>query len=258
MATANIEVSETPLVLYALRRADDALILGHRLSEWCGHAPAMEEDMALANMGLDLLGQARELYSYAAKVEGRGNDEDKFAYLRDVRQYRNLLLVEQPNGDFAQTLARQFLYSTYQLLLMEALSGSADAGIADIAARCVPDLAHHVRFTTEWMVRLGDGACLNHKRIIKSLDYMWHFVEELFIMDEIDNALLRKGVAADKAALRPEYDASISAVLREAGLRLPEGKRAVINGRKGHDGHHVAHMLHDMNIPPHDSREQPW
>ena len=111
MAVASITVSETPLVLYTLRRADDALILGHRLSEWCGHAPMLEEDMALANMGLDLLGQARELYSYAAKVEGKGNDEDKFAYLRDVRQYRNLLLLEQPNGDFARTMVRQFFYA---------------------------------------------------------------------------------------------------------------------------------------------------
>ena len=113
MAVASIRVSETPLVLYTLRRADDALILGHRLSEWCGHAPMLEEDMALANMGLDLLGQARELYSYAAKVEGKGNDEDKFAYLRDVRQYRNLLLLEQPNGDFAHTMVRQFFYAAF-------------------------------------------------------------------------------------------------------------------------------------------------
>ena len=130
MAVASIQVSETPLVLYALRRADDALILGHRLSEWCGHAPMLEEDMALANMGLDLLGQARELYTYAAKVEGKGNDEDKFAYLRDVRQYRNLLLLEQPNGDFARTMVRQFFYSAFADLYWRAMMKSArcDAG----------------------------------------------------------------------------------------------------------------------------------
>src|SRR5436190_425302 len=130
MATASIKVSETPLVLYALRRADDALILGHRLSEWCGHAPMMEEDMALANMGLDLLGQARELYSYAAKVEGRDNDEDKFAYLRDVRQYRNLLLLEQPNGDFARTMVRQFFYATFADLYWRAMMRSSEATLA--------------------------------------------------------------------------------------------------------------------------------
>ena len=130
MVTANIEVSETPLVLYALRRADDALILGHRLSEWCGHAPMLEEDMALSNIALDLIGQARELYSYAAKVEDRHNDEDKLAYLRDVRQYRNLLLVEQPNGDFAHTLVRQFFYSAFADLYWRAMMSSRDATLA--------------------------------------------------------------------------------------------------------------------------------
>src|ERR1700709_1640051 len=156
MAAASIEISETPLVLYALRRADDALILGHRLSEWCGHAPMLEEDMALANMGLDLLGQARELYSYAAKAEGRGNDEDKFAYLRDVRQYRNLLL-EQPNGDFARTMARQFFYTAFADLYWRAMMSSRDATLAAIAAKSEKESAYHVRHSSEWMLRLGDG-----------------------------------------------------------------------------------------------------
>src|SRR5271168_1109441 len=135
MATPSIKVAETPLVLYALRRADDALILGHRLSEWCGHAPALEEDMALANMGLDLLGQALELYSYAAEVAGNGNDEDKFAYLRDVRQYRNLLLLEQPNGDFARTMVRQFFYSAFADLYWRAMTKSRDETLSAIAAK---------------------------------------------------------------------------------------------------------------------------
>src|SRR5215471_11315821 len=132
---ASITVSETPLVLYVLRRADDALILGHRLSEWCGHAPALEEDMALSNTALDLIGQARELYSYAAEVEGKGNDEDKFAYLRDVRQYRNLLLVEQPNGDFAKTIVRQFFYSAFADPYWRAMTASKNATLAAIAAK---------------------------------------------------------------------------------------------------------------------------
>src|SRR3954451_6792069 len=135
MAVASIEVSETPLVLYTLRRADDALILGHRLSEWCGHAPMLEEDMALSNMALDLIGQARELYGYAARVEGRDNDEDKLAYLRDIRQYRNLLLVEQPNGDFANTMVRQLFYSVFADLYWSAMVASADATLAAIAAK---------------------------------------------------------------------------------------------------------------------------
>src|SRR5579871_6965577 len=135
MATPSIKVQEAPLVLYVLRRADDALILGHRLSEWCGHAPMLEEDMALANMGLDLLGQARALYSYAAEVEGAGHDEDKFAYLRDVRQYRNLLLVEQPNRDFAHTMVRQFFYAAFADLYWRAMMRSSDATLAAIAAK---------------------------------------------------------------------------------------------------------------------------
>src|SRR6201989_2258707 len=157
MTVANIEVTETPLVLYTLRRADDALILGHRLSEWCGHAPMLEEDMALANMGLDLLGQARELYTYAAKVEGRDNDEDKFAYLRDVRQYRNLLLVERPNGDFAVTITRRLFYAVFADLYWRAMMQSTDATLAAIAAKSEKESAYHVRHSSEWMVRLGDG-----------------------------------------------------------------------------------------------------
>src|SRR6202142_4621121 len=145
MAIASISVTDTPLVLYALRRADDAPILGHRLSEWCGHAPAMEEDMALANMGLDLLGQARELYSYAADVEGQGNDEDKFAYLRDVRQYRNLLLLEQPNGDFARTMVRQFFYATFADRYWRAMMKSRDRTLAGIAGKAQKKSAYHVR-----------------------------------------------------------------------------------------------------------------
>ena len=164
MTVANITVSETPLVLYTLRRADDALILGHRLSEWCGHAPMLEEDMALANMGLDLLGQARELYSYAAKVEGRDNDEDKFAYLRDVRQYRNLLLLEQPNGDFARTMVRQFFYATFADLYWRAMMRSTDATLAAIAAKSEKESAYHVRHSSEWIVRLGDGTEESHTR----------------------------------------------------------------------------------------------
>src|SRR6202789_3186098 len=156
MVVASNQVTETALVLYTLRRADDALILGHRLSEWCGHAPMLGEDMALANMGLDLLGQARELYGYAAKVEGKGNDEDKFAYLRDVRQYRNLLLVEQPNGDFARTMARQFFYAVFADLYWRAMMRSHDPTLAAIAAKSEKESAYHIRHSSEWIIRLRD------------------------------------------------------------------------------------------------------
>src|SRR6202142_106191 len=202
MAVASISVSDTPLVLYALRRADDAPILGHRLSEWCGHAPMLEEDMALANMGLDLLGQARELYSYAADVEGNGNDEDKFAYLRDVRQYRNLLLLEQPNGDFARTMVRQFFYSVLADLYWRAMMTSGDATLAAIAAKSEKESAYHVRHSSEWMVRLGDGTAESHARAQTAIDDLWAFTGEMFDVDDCDRGLIEDGIAVDPTTLR--------------------------------------------------------
>ena len=214
MTVANISVSETPLVLYTLRRADDALILGHRLSEWCGHAPMLEEDMALANMGLDLLGQARELYSYAAKVEGRGNDEDKFAYLRDVRQYRNLLLLEQPNGDFARTMVRQFFYATFADLYWRAMMRSGDPTLAAIAAKSEKESAYHVRHSSEWIVRLGDGTEESHRRAQAAIDELWAFTGEMFAVDDSERGLIDAGIAIDPAALR--------VAMAEDGLRRRE------------------------------------
>src|SRR5882672_6668678 len=216
MATASIQVSETPLVLYTLRRADDALILGHRLSEWCGHAPMLEEDMALANMGLDLLGHARELYSYAATVEGNGNDEDKFAYLRDVRQYRNLLLLEQPNGDFSRTMTRQFFYAVFADLYWCAMMNSRDATLAAIAAKSEKESAYHVRHSSEWMVRLGDGTDESHLRAQAAIDDLWAYTGEMFEVDDGERGLINAGVAIDPATLRSQWLETISRVLREA------------------------------------------
>src|SRR5882762_1356028 len=185
MAVASITVSESPLVLYTLRRADDALILGHRLSEWCGHAPMLEEDIALAK-----LGQARELYSYAAKVEGRDNNEDTLAYLRDVRQYRNLLLAEQPNGDFARTLVRQFFYSAFADLYWRAMMTSVDPTLAAIAAKSEKESAYHLRHSSEWIVRLGDGTAESHLRAQTAIDDLWAFTGEMFHIDESERALI--------------------------------------------------------------------
>src|ERR1700738_4249670 len=205
MAVASIEISETTLVLYTLRRADDALILGQRLSEWCGHAPMLEEDMALANMGLDLLGQARELYSYAAKVEGKGNDEDKFAYLRDVRQYRNLLLLEQPNGDFARTMVRQFFYAGFADLYWQAMMKSDDTTLAAIAAKSEKESAYHLRRSSEWIVRLGDGTEESHARAQGGIDNLWAFTGEMFQADDSERALIDAGIAVDPATLYPQW-----------------------------------------------------
>jgi ring-1,2-phenylacetyl-CoA epoxidase subunit PaaC len=246
MAVASIQVSETPLVLYALRRADDALILGHRLSEWCGNAPMMEEDMALANMGLDLLGQARELYSYAAKAEGKGNDEDRFAYLRDVRQYRNLLLLEQPNGDFARTMARQFFYAVFADLYWRAMMNSRDATLAAIAAKSEKESAYHVRHSSEWMIRLGDGTGESHRRAQTAVDDLWAYTGEMFEADDSERGLIDAGIAIDPAALRPRWLETVSNVLREATLALPDGGWMQQGGRSGRHSEHLGHLLSEL------------
>ena len=246
MAVASITVSETPLVLYTLRRADDALILGHRLSEWCGHAPMLEEDMALANMGLDLLGQARELYSYAARVEGNGNDEDKFAYLRDVRQYRNLLLVEQPNGDFARTMVRQFFYAVFADLYWRAMVKSQDATLAAIAAKSEKESAYHVRHSSEWMVRLGDGTEESHARAQTAIDDLWGFTGEMFETDEAERALTDADIAADPVTLRPSWLKTISEIVSQATLTLPTSGWMQQGGRSGRHSEHLGHLLSEL------------
>jgi ring-1,2-phenylacetyl-CoA epoxidase subunit PaaC len=246
MTVANIEVTETPLVLYTLRRADDALILGHRLSEWCGHAPMLEEDMALANMGLDLLGQARELYVYAAEVEGRGNDEDKFAYLRDVRQYRNLLLVEQPNGDFAQTMVRQFFYAAFADLYWRAMMKSADSTLAAIAAKSEKESAYHLRHSSEWIVRLGDGTEESHARAQAAIDHLWAYTGEMFEIDNSERGLIDAGIAVDAAALRLQWLKTITEIVGEATLVLPKSDWMQQGGRSGRHSEHLGHLLSEL------------
>jgi ring-1,2-phenylacetyl-CoA epoxidase subunit PaaC len=246
MAIASIEISETPLVLYTLRRADDALILGHRLSEWCGHAPILEEDMALTNMALDLIGQARELYSYAGRVEGKGHDEDRLAYLRDVRQYRNLLLVEQPNGDFARTMVRQFFYSAFADLYWRAMMKSGDATLAAIAAKSEKETAYHLRHSSEWMVRLGDGTAESHARAQTAIDDLWAFTGEIFEVDPGERALIEAGTAVDPATLRPQWLKTISDIVAEATLTLPKSDWMQQGGRSGRHSEHLGHLLSEL------------
>jgi ring-1,2-phenylacetyl-CoA epoxidase subunit PaaC len=246
MATPSIQISETPLVLYTLRRADDALILGHRLSEWCGHAPMMEEDMALANIALDLLGQARELYGYAAKAEGKGNDEDKFAYLRDVRQYRNLLLTEQPNGDFARTMVRQFFYSAFADLYWRAMMRSSDATLAAIAAKSEKESAYHLRHSTEWIVRLGDGTDESHARAQDAIDELWAYTGEMFVVDDSEGGLIDAGIAVDPAGLKPQWLKTVTGVVAEATLTLPKNDWMQQGGRVGHHSEHLGHLLSEL------------
>ncbi|WP_315762233.1 MULTISPECIES: 1,2-phenylacetyl-CoA epoxidase subunit PaaC [unclassified Bradyrhizobium] len=246
MAAASIEVTETPLVLYTLRRADDALILGHRLSEWCGRAPMLEEDMALSNMALDLIGQARELYGYAAKVEARDNDEDALAYLRDVRQYRNLLLVERPNGDFAYTMVRQWFYSAFADRYWQAMMRSNDATLAAIAAKSEKESAYHLRHASEWIIRLGDGTDQSHARAQAAIDDLWAYTGEMFSIDDSERGLIDAGVAIDPTTLLPDWLAAVSQIAREATLVLPENDWMQQGGRDGRHSEHLGHLLSEL------------
>jgi ring-1,2-phenylacetyl-CoA epoxidase subunit PaaC len=233
---------------YAMRLGDDSLILGQRLSEWCGHAPMLEVDLSVANIALDLVGQATLFLKLAA--EGQGVDADKLAFHRDVLDFKNCLLVEQPNGDFAQTIARQFLFSNWQELLFRELAQSSNATIAAIAAKAVKEVAYHARFANEWMVRLGDGTPESRGRIVNGLEWVWRFGDELFEVDGMVEPLIASGVAADVRELRGEWDARIARTLAEATLEVPKPRRAARGGRIGHHSEHLGHILSAMQFLP--------
>ena len=233
-----------PLAGYALALGDDALILAQRLGQWVARAPQIEEDVALANIALDLLGQARTLLSYAGTVEGVGRDEDDLAYLRDDRDFRNVQLVEIPNGDFAVTMARQLVFSAYQCELYAALGTSADPTLAGLAGKAVKEVAYHRDHATQWVLRLGDGTDLSHARMQAGLDLVWPYAEELF--DPVDSAGQLPGVAADPAALRPAWRGYLTEVLSEATCDLPEPRWRSRGGRDGLHTEHLGHLLAEM------------
>lgn len=236
----------SPLAIYALRLGDDALILGQRLGEWCGHAPALEVDLSLANVALDLIGQATHFLGVAGETENKGRDADALAFRRDVMDFTNCLLVEQPNGDFAQTIARQFLFSHFQLLHLEALQGSAEPKLAAIAAKAVKEVTYHAKLASDWVVRLGDGTDESKARMVAGLDWMWRFADELFAMDEVDEAALKAGIGVDKSALRATWDARVDAVLADATLERPAARRPILGGRIGRHSEHLGHLLTEM------------
>ena len=244
MPSTSIQVAESPLVLFTLQRADDALVLGHRLSEWCGHAPSPEEDVALANMGLDLLGQARCLYAYAGEAEGAGHDEDHLAYLRDAPQYRNLLLLEQPNGDFARTIARQFFYAAFIDPWWRAMCATTDPMLAAIAAKAEKETAYHLRHSAEWMIRLGDGTAESARRAQAAVDALWAYTGEMFTPP--DALLMAAGIAVDPETLRPAYDATVASVLDQATLARPAGTWMHKGGRQGRHTEHLGLLLAEM------------
>lgn len=243
---------------YLLRLGDDSLILGQRLGEWCGHAPSVEVDLSLANMGLDLIGQATYFLNAAGEVEGKGRDGDALAFHRDVLDFRNCWLVEQPNGDFAQTMARQFLFSTWQEMLFGHLTGSSEPRIAAVAAKAVKEVRYHAELAAEWVIRLGDGTEESRRRMAEGLEWNWRFIPELFEMDAVATEAARCGIGADVTLFRADYDRRIRQVLAEATLEPPADQRPILGGRRGHHGEHLGHILAVMQFLPRTYPDATW
>ena len=239
-----ITIDENPLILQLLRRADDALVLGHRLSEWCGHAPTPEEDLALANIALDQIGLARALYAEAGARSG--HTEDQLAYLRTDRQYRNCLLVEQPNGDFAHTIVRQLLYSAFADPFWRAACASTASEIAAIAAKAEKESAYHLRHAAEWLIRLGDGTDESHRRTAAALEALWPFTDELFEVDDADGTLVAAGVMPNPASIRPIWEETVNSALARATLARPPAGWMQTGGRRGLHSEQLGLLLAEM------------
>lgn len=246
------EAHHDPAVIdYCHRLGDDALILGQRLSEWCGHAPALEVDLSLANLALDLIGQGTNFL-------GLAGDADRLAFHRDVLDWKNCLLVEQPNGDFGQTIARQLLFSTWQHMLYQRLANSKDERIAAIAAKGVKEVAYHRELAADWTIRLGDGTEESARRISQGLDWCWRFLPELFEVDEVLAGLIDRGIATDPRQFEEEYRAAIGTVLAEAKLEAPADQRPILGGRRGHHSEHLGHLLAVMQYLPRTYPDAKW
>jgi len=243
---------------YALRLGDDALILGQRLSAWCGHAPTLEVDLSLANVALDLVGQATHFLAYAGEVEGKGRDADRLAFHRDVLDYRNCLMVEQPNGDFARTIVRQLLYSTWQHMLFQQLAESPDPFLSAIAAKAVKEVAYHRELASEWTVRLGDGTDESAARMRDGLDWCWRFVPELFEVDDTLEEMIARQTVPDPRGLERDYRTAIGEVLAQAKLDVPADQRPILGGRRGHHSEHLGHLLAVMQYLPRTYPDAIW
>ena len=231
---------------YVLRLGDDSLILGHRLSEWCGHGPILEEDITMTNISLDLVGQATSLLGYAGELEGKGRDADVLAFLRFDRDYKNVLLVEQPNGDFGMTMLRQFFFDAYRKPLFEKLQHSTDQHLAAIAEKSLKETKYHLKHSSEWVIRLGDGTEESHQRIQESLNTLWRYSSELFYTDEVDAELLSQGIITDIAEIRVEWEATIKSVFEEATLQIPTNNWKQEGGRKGMHSENMGYILAEL------------
>jgi ring-1,2-phenylacetyl-CoA epoxidase subunit PaaC len=231
---------------YLLRLGDDSLILGHRMSEWCGHGPILEEDIAMTNIALDLVGQATTILNYAGETEGAGRDGDALAFLRFDRDYRNLLLVEQPNGDFGMTMMRQFLFDAYRKPLLEKLQLSTDKHLAAIAEKSLKETRYHLKHSSEWVIRLGDGTEESHTRIQEALDTLWRYTPELFYQDDLDAELVKNGIIPNSSEVEKEWRKTVNSVLEEATLKVPTNNWKQEGGRKGMHSEHLGYILAEM------------
>lgn len=253
------EQTRNDLVDYLLRLGDDRLILGHRLSEWCGHGPILEEDIAMTNIALDLIGQSINFLKLAGEVEGNGRSEDDLAYHRDALEFKNLMLVEQPNGDFGYTMARQFVFDVYSFHLLEGLQNSQFEELAAIAAKSLKEVRYHLRHSSQWMLRLGDGTEESHRRVQTALDDLWMYTNEMFETDEIEQRLVKKGIAVDSSALKPEWERMVSEVLTRATLKVPGEQGYWSSGsRQGIHTEHLGYILADMQFLPRAYPDAKW
>ncbi|WP_426491129.1 1,2-phenylacetyl-CoA epoxidase subunit PaaC [Hymenobacter sp. 102] len=231
---------------YVLQLADTSLILAHRLSEWCGHGPILEQDLAMANISLDLLGEARSYYQYAAELEGRGRTEDDLAYLRNAVEYRNVLLAEQPNGDFAHTIVRQFIYDAFHYHLLLHLQTGPDKQLAAIAEKSVKEAAYHVKWSAEWVIRLGDGTEESRRRVEAAINALWRYSGELTTPSATEQVLQAAGFLPDHAAIQQQIDQHVERVFVEATLPVPQGVFMQKGGKIGRHSEHLGYLLAEL------------
>lgn len=233
---------------YLIRLADDRLVLGHRDSEWCGHGPILEEDIALANIALDLIGEATAFYKLAGVVEQKGRNEDTLAYFRDAIEFRNALMLELPKGDFGFTIVRQFFFSVFSSLQMEALQRSGNAEVAGVATKALKESRYHVRHTANWVVTLGDGTEESHRRTQHAVDELWRYTGELFLADDVDRAAAAEGLGVDPSTLEAAWRSQVDDILSRATLTVPNVGYMQRGGRQGRHTEHLGHMLTEMQI----------
>lgn len=246
------------LFKYLLRLGDTSLILAQRNAEWCGHGPFLEEDLALTNIGLDLIGQANSLLTYAAQVEGKGRTEDDLAFHRNERQFYNTLLSEQSNGDYAKTILRQFLCDAFDFYFYSELVKSKDATLAGIAAKSVKEITYHLRHTASWVERFGDGTEESHNRIQKALDELWRFTGEMFEMNEVDSVLIKEGIGVDLAGIKPKWESKVKELLERATLKIPSSTFMQRGSRDAKHTEHLGYILAEMQSLPRALPDAKW